>query len=371
MTDIYATTPSRPGAPDPSRRLDPVRLAALLEGAARDWSIEIVEETGSTNADLVSRVKDASRQADGSGPGTGHPAPALLPIVRLAYGQTAGRGRRGRPWLATPGDALLFSLAYPLARPLSGLAGLSLAVGTAIVGGLRALPLDGARRLALKWPNDVLLDGAKLAGILIETAPSTGASSATAASVVVIGIGINLHGAAGLAKRLDGLAAGPHSAHSPHAAPLAAARPASLSQALPAVVMTDVFAQVLNALGTALARFNAAGFGPFRDAWMADHAYAGLAVSLVEQDGAQLRTVAEGLARGVDSSGCLLIEGARGVQAVASGDVSLRVADRTAPIDNDAIAARDEAPAARPAGAEAVAGAPAGPDERDGRGAPQ
>ncbi|NPT44770.1 biotin--[acetyl-CoA-carboxylase] ligase, partial [Paraburkholderia sp. 1N] len=149
-------------------RIDRERAVALFGPHAHDWPIEIVEETGSTNADLMTRVKALPRKAD-----------ALpRPIVRVAYLQTAGRGRRGRPWYAEPGNALLFSVACVLPRPLEGLAGLSLAVGVALVDGLRALPVAGPGQIALKWPNDVLLEGDKLAGILIETAWNTDDASA-------------------------------------------------------------------------------------------------------------------------------------------------------------------------------------------------
>ncbi len=85
-------------------RIDRERAVALFGAHAHDWPIEIVEETGSTNADLMSRVKALPRKA-GALP---------RPIVRVAYLQTAGRGRRGRPWYAEPGNALLFSVACVL-----------------------------------------------------------------------------------------------------------------------------------------------------------------------------------------------------------------------------------------------------------------
>ena len=73
-----------PFAPDAPWRIDRTRLAMLAERPARDWTIDIVDETGSTNADLMERLR-ASRR--GSTP---------APIARVAYSQTAGRGRRGR-----------------------------------------------------------------------------------------------------------------------------------------------------------------------------------------------------------------------------------------------------------------------------------
>src|SRR5580698_9730265 len=90
-------TPPQPaaGAAETDWRIDRERAVALFGAHAHDWPIEIVEETGSTNADLMTRVKALLRKA-GALP---------RPIVRVAYLQTAGRGRRGRTWYAEPGNA--------------------------------------------------------------------------------------------------------------------------------------------------------------------------------------------------------------------------------------------------------------------------
>src|SRR3990167_256707 len=87
-------------------------------------------------------------------------------VLLVAEEQTAGRGRRGRRWHSTPGAGLTFSLALRVKRPARELAGLSLAAGVALCKALRAL---GVARAALKWPNDLVVDGAKLGGLLVET----------------------------------------------------------------------------------------------------------------------------------------------------------------------------------------------------------
>lgn len=289
-------------APADDWRIDRARAVALFGAHAQDWPIEIVEETGSTNADLMARVKALPRKAGA----------LARPIVRVAYLQTAGRGRRGRPWYAEPGNALLFSVACVLPRPLEGLAGLSLAVGVALVDGLRSLPLTGSGpgQIALKWPNDVLFEGDKLAGILIETAWSTADASA-----VVIGIGTNVKGADALAEKIGALQASvPAQARG--------AAPTALSRALPTANLTDTLAAELNALEPALQRFGAEGFAPFRQRWNGCHAYAGRDVVLIEQ-GVE---VARGVAAGVDESGQLLLDTASGRETIATGDVSLRLA---------------------------------------------
>src|SRR5579864_1527346 len=298
------TTTPTDAAPPGEWLIDRERAATLFGPAALDWPIEIVEETGSTNADLMAHLKALPREAS-----------ALpRPMVRVAYLQTAGRGRRGRPWYAEPGNALLFSVACVLPRPLEGLAGLSLAVGVALVDGLRSLPVAGPGQIALKWPNDVLLEGDKLAGILIETAWSTDQASA-----VVIGIGTNVKGADELAAKVSAL----------NADVPAQARgtvPTALQRALPNANLTDTLAAELSALEPALQRFGAEGFAPFQTRWNAVHAYAGREVVLLEQ-GVELT---RGVAAGVDERGQLLLDTASGRQTIATGDVSLRLADGAA-----------------------------------------
>ncbi|NIE66778.1 biotin--[acetyl-CoA-carboxylase] ligase [Burkholderia sp. Ax-1719] len=295
-------SPETPRADD--WRIDRDRAVTLFGPAANDWPIEIVEETGSTNADLMARLKALPHRADA----------LARPIVRVAYLQTAGRGRRGRSWVAQPGDALLFSLACVLPRPLEGLAGLSLAIGSALVDGLRTLPVAAPGQIALKWPNDVLLEGDKLVGILVESAWST-----PDASAVVIGIGTNVRGADALTKKVEALNA---DAAAQQAAPVPGTTPTALSRVWPAANLTDVLAAELNALEGALERFGAHGFAAFQARWNACHAYAGREIALYEQ-GAELM---RGVAVGVDESGQLLVDTAHGRESVTTGDVSLRLA---------------------------------------------
>ncbi|RAR67070.1 BirA family biotin operon repressor/biotin-[acetyl-CoA-carboxylase] ligase [Paraburkholderia unamae] len=294
-------TPDTPSAGD--WRIDRNRAITLFGPAAHDWPIEIVEETGSTNADLMTRLKALPQKRDA----------LARPIVRVAYLQTAGRGRRGRSWVAQPGDALLFSIGCVLPRPIEGLAGLSLAIGSALVDGLRTLPVTAPGQIALKWPNDVLLEGDKLVGILVETAWST--ADATA---VVIGIGTNVRGEDTLNAKVEALnAAGGSVAAVPGTTPTA------LSRAWPNANLTDTLAAELNALEDALQRFGAAGFAPFQARWNACHAYAGREVALYEQGKELMR----GKAAGVDERGQLLLDTPNGRETVTTGDVSLRLAD--------------------------------------------
>lgn len=306
-----------------ARRVDRDRLLELLDPQPSQWTLEVVYETGSTNADLVARLKDAR-------------GPRFEPCVRIAYSQTAGRGRRGRPWLAMPGDALLFSVGYLLPRGPDKLAGLSLAIGAAIVDGLRVLPLAAGARLALKWPNDILLDGAKLAGVLVESAWSTREETA-----LVIGIGLNVRGADELERQIASL-------HDTVRANLPTP-PTALSRAWPDAALTPALAAVLNALAVALTRFGRNGFAPFREAWLNDHAYADQEVVVLEQGEERAR----GVACGVDAQGQLLVRTHDGVIAIATGDVSLRLAANLDAM-HGASAAQGAAPPTRAAQSSAA-----------------
>jgi BirA family transcriptional regulator, biotin operon repressor / biotin---[acetyl-CoA-carboxylase] ligase len=318
MTDTHssrlaASSPPLAGSARASEdwRIDPARVLSRVQSPIAPAALEIVDETGSTNTDLMQRMRNLSREAATPG----------VHVVRVAYRQTAGRGRQGRNWFGEPGRALMFSLACVLPRPLAGLAGLSLAVGVALVEGLRALPgvaPSDAVRIGLKWPNDVLLGDGKLAGILVETAWST--PSATAA---VIGIGLNLRDDDELAAHLAAVARTPAQASG-----LARATPpVALSTILPEASLTETLAAALAALAHMIERFPAEGFGPFRPLWNACHVYAGREVVVIEQG----NELARGTAFDVDESGQLLIATAHGVRSVSTGDVSLRLAQQDSP----------------------------------------
>ena len=132
------------------------------------WQIRHVAETGSTNADLLAAA-EGGRAGDRT--------------ALFADHQTAGRGRLDRRWDAPPGANLLVSLLFdPSSRDGGDPAGVVRRVGVATVDAVRSI-VDAERVVGLKWPNDVLLDDAKLAGILATRSATTGA--------VVIGIGLN------------------------------------------------------------------------------------------------------------------------------------------------------------------------------------
>jgi len=212
------------------------------------------------------------------------------PVLLAAEEQTAGRGRRGRRWHSAPGAGLTFSLALRVKRPARELAGLSLAAGVALCKALRAL---GVARAALKWPNDLVVDGAKLGGILVET---RGAGAATRA---VIGIGINCRRDTVLAVRLG-------------------RKLAALDQYLsPLPSRNDLLKAIIPVLLETLATFEAQGLETLRGEWEALDAHAGQRLRVRLAGGRVLTGVAAGLAE----DGGLRLNTKRGVRAVRSGRV--------------------------------------------------
>ena len=158
-----AHSPAQPRGP-----LDLDRLRVALVGPGRAWRrVDVVEETGSTNADLLARVA-AGEDIDGA--------------VLLAEYQSAGRGRHGRSWSAPARSQIAASVGVGVAAVPSETWGwLPLLTGVAVVDALDEITGVTA---GLKWPNDVLVGTGKLAGILAEVAAPE--------PVVVVGLGLNV-----------------------------------------------------------------------------------------------------------------------------------------------------------------------------------
>lgn len=249
--------------------------SGLDDVAANVWTLATADEIDSSNTQLMQRAA--------------HGAPHGL--VLAAERQTAGRGRLGRRWQMSLGAGLTFSVLWRFERGLSGLAGLSLAVGVAMV---RALQQHGVP-VQLKWPNDVLLEGRKLAGILIELS-----GDALGPAAVVIGIGINMHSPGPVDQPVADLAS--------------AGYPISRNALL---------ATLLNQLADVLATFDREGFAAFREEWLAQAAFLQQPVRLQFSHGEPV----EGHLRGVDAQGALQVDTAQGVQIFHVGEVSLRRGD--------------------------------------------
>jgi BirA family transcriptional regulator, biotin operon repressor / biotin---[acetyl-CoA-carboxylase] ligase len=149
--------------------LDVAALRAELIGTGLGWrQLDVVAQTGSTNADLLARAASGI-DVDGA--------------VLIAEHQTAGRGRQGRGWSATPRAQITMSVGVSVVDvPTTTWGWLPLASGVAVVDAVAPLLQVTGVEAGLKWPNDVLAGGGKLAGILAEVAKP----------VVVIGVGLNV-----------------------------------------------------------------------------------------------------------------------------------------------------------------------------------
>lgn len=255
----------------PIERLDAARLRKQLPSKLK---LDVATVIDSTNT----RLLEAGGEAD--------------PQALLAELQTAGRGRRGRNWVSPFGANLYLSLAWSFSQWPAQLSALPLAVGVVCA---RALNNLGAPA-GIKWPNDLLVSGRKLGGILIEHRGETGGPCR-----VVIGIGINVAMSANQAGDI--------------------AQPwISLSDAAGKPVSRNVLAiELLSGLMDALPRFERNGFAAFTAGWEQYDLTADRPVRI------EASPAYEGIARGVDANGALIVETPSGRQAVHSGEVSLRL----------------------------------------------
>jgi len=271
--------------PYPVTLLDRAAVERHLGTNAGRFTLDIRDTVDSTNTWLLER---AAAGAPGG-------------MVLAAEWQSGGRGRLGRAWHAGVGEALTFSLLWRCARGAGALSGLTLAVGVALA---RALESAGAGGVALKWPNDILWRGAKLAGVLTELQ-----GDALGPTAVVIGVGINVRLSEATRARIGQVATDLETACGV------------------APDRNRLLAGVLIGLDRVLEAFGRAGFASLRDEWQRRHAQQGRRVTLTLPDG----TRRSGRARGVAEDGALLLETRSGTQRFHSGEVSLRPASTRKP----------------------------------------
>ncbi len=211
-----------------------------------------------------------------------------------AHLQTQGRGRRGRTWHAGLGASLTFSLLWRFQCGAAALSGLSLAVGVALMRTLREIGVTTAQ---LKWPNDVLINREKLAGILIELQ-----GDMEGPSTAVIGIGINLNLPASIKQQID--------------QPVTDLSSASAQKIDPNALL----GALLKNLAAVLGDFEQRGFANLRTEWTEHHAYHLQQVRMLMPDGRE----AQGVVQGIAEDGALLVETSSGLQRFVSGEISLR-----------------------------------------------
>lgn len=264
----------------PIEFIDAERLREAMGAGARRVSVEVVDQIDSTSTRLMERA------AVGAASGT----------CIVAEWQSAGRGRRGRAWVSSLGGSLTFSLLWRFERGAGHLGGLSLAVGVAVA---RALESCGVDRVRVKWPNDVVCDFRKIAGILVETS-----GEMQGPSVAVIGVGVNYRLGEPVLDRID--------------QPVA-----DVAQCAPAMPSrNELLARLLTQMCVALDAFDRDGFVALRDAWRSLHAYHGRKVRVIP--GREAPFDAEVVDVGAD--GVLVVRTADGqLVSLASAEISLRV----------------------------------------------
>lgn len=263
-----------------SRPLERLNAAALEAAMLTPLRVTVLAETDSTNTQLL----DADSARD--------------PQALLAEYQTAGRGRRGRAWRSPFGANLYLSLAWSFPAWPPALTTLPLVVGVICA---EALAQTGVEGLGLKWPNDLLLEGRKLGGILIEHRGEAGGPCR-----VVIGVGINVAMSDEQASPID--------------QPWIALNAALSRQGRAAASRNALAADLLNRLAIALRQFEASGFAPFVPRWNAQDLTRDRKVRILLGNGE-----VDGIARGVAPDGALQVETAQGLTAYHSGEVSLRL----------------------------------------------
>ncbi len=209
--------------------------------------------------------------------------------------QSAGRGRRGRAWVATPYCNVMLSASWHFELPTGRLAGLSLAAAVATI---RALQDYGVGDLGLKWPNDIVWQEKKLGGLLVETR-----SAGRQSTLAVVGLGINIRLAEDDATLID--------------------QPwVDLAAIVGVVDRNRLVAYIIMRLHEMFQEFATMGFAPFRPEWERLDAFSNRWVRLREGE----RTT-EGQVLGVDNNGGLRVMDRLGiVKTFCTGDISMRPA---------------------------------------------
>lgn len=262
-----------------NRALDLLDASGIVSGlpAAMQSAVDVrvISSTTSTNSDTAAWLTDSNRKAC---------------CVVLAEQQTAGRGRHGRSWVSPFAQNIYMSLGYELKGGIEALSGLSLIVGIALIRALKGLGFD---EVGLKWPNDVWLQGRKLAGVLVELQ-----GEATTGWRVVIGVGMNVHMQAEDGRFID--------------------QPWISLDAVKMVQRSRLASQLIETLLLVLGEFSEKGFASFVPEWLAADVLRGRSVQL---DGGRLVGVAEG----IDESGAFQLRTNAGdLVLVNAGEVSVR-----------------------------------------------
>lgn len=213
-------------------------------------------------------------------------------VVCLAEMQSAGRGRRGRTWLSPPAGTFYGSVGWVFNEGFQVVEGLSLAIGVAVIQALNTYGVEG---LQLKWPNDIVWQGKKLGGILIEMNAEVGGNCQ-----VVVGVGVNLALPQTVKKQID-------------------QEVTDLREICPNLNRQQITAALISQIVQVLSDYAVKGFKYYRQTWQSYDALFGLPVKVLG-----LAQTIEGTATGIDEQGAFLIKTATGIEAISGGEVSIR-----------------------------------------------
>lgn len=259
---------------------DPIELldqSIILSGVSQRLDcLEILLDVDSTNTYLFERASDHMGKR----------------YAVFAEKQSSGRGRRGRQWISPFGRNIYLSLLVSFSGGMSSLEGLSLAVGIAVEKAMGRLGIDG---VGLKWPNDIYVNGRKLAGILLEV---TGEYNSHCQ--VVIGVGLNLSMSEDEAQEID--------------------QPwVDLSRLRPGLSRNKVAAILLDELLAMVDTFQKDGFASWQQYWSERDIYHNKCVVI----SSPVRDI-EGIVKGVNRKGELMLLTDHGMEVVTAGELSVR-----------------------------------------------
>ncbi|MCI0997932.1 bifunctional biotin--[acetyl-CoA-carboxylase] ligase/biotin operon repressor BirA [Pseudomonas corrugata] len=260
------------------------RPLLLLDAAEIDakepcgWPVHIFDSIDSTNAEALRSIERG----------------VAAPFLVLAERQTAGRGRRGRKWVSPFAENLYYSLVLRIDGGMRQIEGLSLVVGLAV---LHALHDMGVQQAGLKWPNDVLVDDRKIAGILLEL---VGDPADVCHVVLGVGINVNMQSSDEVDQQWTSMS-------------LVAGRCFDRNE-------------LVARLGANLQRFltlhQASGFAAIQPEWEQHHLWQGRAVSLI----AGVNQI-DGVVLGIDYQGALRLKVDGVERNFSGGELSLRLRD--------------------------------------------
>ncbi len=269
--DIFRVPGKGYSLPAPMQLLDE---KIILQGV-KEGRLDLLPVIDSTNQYLLNRINEL------------HSGDTCV-----AEYQQAGRGRRGRQWFSPFGSNLYLSMFWRLEQGPAAAMGLSLAVGIVIAEVLKKL---GAKDIKVKWPNDLYLNDRKLAGILVELTGKTGD-----AAQIVIGAGINLAMRETGTNTID-------------------QRWINLQEAGIDVDRNQLVIELIKSLREALKLFEIEGLEPLLNRWKALDNFIDRPVKLLIGE-----QVIEGVARGIDAHGALLLEQNGTIKPFVGGEISLR-----------------------------------------------